>query len=91
MRWGSRCAHLEGTYFALADHTRFGFADDVACARFLTTEVGVGAIPPSSFYDDPADGATLVRFSFCQPEDVLVEAVHRLGALRRRPAATGVG
>ncbi len=39
----------------------------VACARFLTSQVGVGAIPPRSFYDDPADGAALVRFSFCQP------------------------
>ena len=58
----------------------------VACARFLTSQVGVGAIPPSSFYDDPADGAALVRFSFCQPEDLLVEAVDRLGALS---AATG--
>jgi aspartate/methionine/tyrosine aminotransferase len=72
----------QGTYFVLADHTPFGFADDVTFARHLTTQIGVGAIPPSAFYDDPDDGATLIRFAFCQPEEVLVEAVRRLGALR---------
>ncbi len=45
--------------------------------------------PPSAFYDDPGDGATLIRFAFCQPEEVLVEAVRRLGALLRRPAPSG--
>ena len=72
----------QGTYFVLADHTPFGFTDDVSFARHLTTEIGVGAIPPSAFYDDPGDGATLIRFAFCQPEEVLAEAVRRLGALR---------
>ncbi|MET0831335.1 MAG: aminotransferase class I/II-fold pyridoxal phosphate-dependent enzyme, partial [Acidimicrobiia bacterium] len=75
----------QGTYFVLADHTPFGFADDVAFARHLTTEIGVGAIPPSAFYDNPGDGAALIRFAFCQPAEVLGEAVRRLGALRLTP------
>ncbi|CAN5342846.1 MAG: aminotransferase class I/II-fold pyridoxal phosphate-dependent enzyme [Acidimicrobiia bacterium] len=73
----------QGTYFVLADHTPFGFADDVTFARHLAAEIGVAAIPPSAFYADPADGAPLVRFAFCKPEADLIEAVRRLRALRR--------
>ena len=72
-----------GTYFVLADHTRFGFADDVAFCQHLIKEVGVAAIPPSAFYHDPADGKKLVRFAFCKDEQTLREAIDRLEALRR--------
>ncbi len=71
----------QGTYFVLADHTRFGFPDDVTFARHITTEVGVAAIPPSAFYHDPADGRRLVRFAFCKDGATLSEAVRRLGSL----------
>jgi len=73
----------QGTYFVLADHTPFGFADDVTFARHLAVEIGVAAIPPSAFYADPEDGAALIRFAFCKPEADLIEAVRRLRALRR--------
>ena len=72
----------EGTYFILADHRPFGFADDVAFARYLTTEIGVAAIPPSAFYHRPEDGADLVRFAFCKGDETLREAVARLARLR---------
>lgn len=73
----------QGTYFILADHRPFGFPDDVAFARHLTTEVGVAAIPPSAFYHRPEDGADLIRFAFCKGEDTLRAAVGRLARLRR--------
>ncbi|MEE8155210.1 MAG: aminotransferase class I/II-fold pyridoxal phosphate-dependent enzyme [Phycisphaerales bacterium] len=72
-----------GTYFVLADHTRFGFTDDVAFCQHLIKEVGVAAIPPSAFYHDPADGKKLVRFAFCKDEQTLRDAIGRLEALRR--------
>ena len=34
-------------------HRHLGFPDDVAFCRYLTTEIGVAAIPPSAFYADP--------------------------------------
>ena len=43
-----------GTYFVLADHTAFGFANDVEFCRHLVAEVGVAASPPSALYHDPA-------------------------------------
>ena len=73
----------EGTYFVLADHSAFGFEDDVAFVRHLITEIGVAAIPPSAFYSNKSEGASLVRFAFCKDEATLKEAVDRLGSLRR--------
>ena len=74
----------DGTYFVLADHTPFGFPDDVTFCRHLIEHVGVAAIPPSAFYHDPADGASLVRFAFCKDLETLDEAVRRMRT-RLRP------
>jgi N-succinyldiaminopimelate aminotransferase len=72
----------QGTYFMMTDISRLGFADDVAFCRYLVTEVGVAAIPPSVFYHNPADGATLARFAFCKSRRVLEEAANRLVNLK---------
>jgi aspartate/methionine/tyrosine aminotransferase len=72
----------QGAYFVYADHTPFGFGDDVSFVEHLIREVGVAAIPPSAFYHDPADGADFVRFSFCKEIRTLEAALERLGALR---------
>jgi aspartate/methionine/tyrosine aminotransferase len=71
----------QGTYFVLADHTAFGFPDDVRFCRHLIETIGVAAIPPSAFYHDPEDGRTLVRFAFCKDEDTLRQALGRLARL----------
>lgn len=71
-----------GSYFIMADHGRFGFTDDVAFCRHLTEKLGVAAIPPSVFYDNPAHGRTLARFAFCKKDETLREAISRLQALR---------
>ena len=68
----------KGTYFVLADHTAFGFEDDVTFCRHLIEHVGVGAIPPSFFYGQPEQGRSLVRFAFCKDEQTLREALGRL-------------
>ncbi len=67
-----------GTYFIMADISQLGFPDDVAFCKYLTTEVGVAAIPPSAFYHNPAEGATLARFAFCKSQEVLEQAAERL-------------
>ena len=71
----------QGTYFLLADHTPFGFADDVAFVKHLIEHAGVAAIPPSAFYSDPADGAAFVRFAFCKDVSTLERAVDRMRVL----------
>ncbi|MFQ5611830.1 MAG: methionine aminotransferase [Anaerolineae bacterium] len=72
----------QGTYFIMVDIGDLGFPDDVAFCRYLTTEVGVAAIPPSAFYHNPADGARLARFAFCKTQEMLEAAAERLLKLR---------
>ena len=71
----------QGAYYVLADHTSFGFDDDVSFVRHLITEVGVAAIPPASFYHRKEDGAKLVRFAFCKDEATIEAALERLSKL----------
>ncbi len=68
----------QGAYFACADFRPFGFSDDREFARHLIEKVGVAAIPPSAFYDDPGPGRSFVRFAFCKKRDTLEAAVSRL-------------
>ena len=75
----------EGTYFIMADHTSFGFEDDVSFCKHLIEDVGVAAIPPSVFYTNPADGKNLVRFAFCKDEQTLKDAVAKMKAKLKKP------
>lgn len=68
----------QGTYFAMVKIDMLAFTNDVDFCRYLTTEIGVAAIPPSAFYHNPANGAGLTRFAFCKSDDVLAEAAKRL-------------
>ena len=68
----------EGSYFVLADHTRFGFGSDDAFCEHLIRTVGVAAIPCSPFHADPAGGADLVRFAFCKTPETIRLAGERL-------------
>ncbi|MBE7556593.1 MAG: aminotransferase class I/II-fold pyridoxal phosphate-dependent enzyme [Anaerolineales bacterium] len=73
----------QGTYFIMVDISELNFPDDVTFCRYLTTEIGVAAIPPSAFYFNPADGAKLARFAFCKTRPTLEEAARRLQQLKR--------
>ena len=71
-----------GAYYIMTDISRFGFPDDVAFARYLVEKIGIAAVPGSSFYNDAADGARQVRFTFCKKEETLSAAAERLSRLR---------
>jgi N-succinyldiaminopimelate aminotransferase len=71
-----------GTYFVLTDIRPFGETDGVAFCRALPHRAGVVAVPSGVFYDDPDAGRSQVRFAFCKREEVLREALTRLGRLR---------
>jgi N-succinyldiaminopimelate aminotransferase len=71
-----------GTYFATADIRSIGEEDGLAFCRSLPDRCGVVAIPSSVFYEDPARGRSLVRFTFCKRDEVLDDAIARLKALR---------
>jgi aminotransferase len=71
----------EGTYYVLADISAFGFPDDVTFARHLVETIGVAAVPGSSFYENPAEGAQILRFCFCKKYETLEAAERRLRRL----------
>ncbi len=74
----------QGTYFVQADIRPLGESDGMAFCRTLPEHVGVAAVPTQVFYDNPADGAHLVRFAFCKADSVIDEAVSRLARLSPR-------
>jgi aspartate/methionine/tyrosine aminotransferase len=82
-RAGFQCFAPHGAYYVMTDISRFGFPDDVAFVRHLIEKVGVAAVPGSSFYADPANGARQVRFCFCKKYETLEEAGNRLSNLAR--------
>ena len=71
-----------GTYFCCAGFSRFHDGDDAAFCRWLTTEIGVAALPPSSFYGKSDDGKRYARFAFCKKDETLREGVRRLAVLK---------
>lgn len=67
----------EGTYFLLADYSAISELDDVSFCEWLTTEVGVAAIPLSVFCADPFPHK-LIRLCFAKQEATLLAAAERL-------------
>jgi aspartate/methionine/tyrosine aminotransferase len=79
---GFRCFRPRGAYYIMTDISAFGFPDDVSFAKYLVKEIGVAAVPGSSFYRDAADGRTHLRFTFCKTEKTFQAAAERLAKLR---------
>jgi aminotransferase len=80
-----------GAYYIMTDISAFPDPDpkrfaaptrDVRFAKYLVEEIGVATVPGSSFYNNPQDGATQVRFTFCKKEETLSAAEARLTNLR---------
>jgi aminotransferase len=72
----------KGAYYMMTEIGKFGFPDDLAFTRYLVKEVGIAAVPGSSFYSDPAQGARQVRFAFCKKDATLEEAAQRLQRIK---------
>ncbi|HLW97254.1 MAG TPA: aminotransferase class I/II-fold pyridoxal phosphate-dependent enzyme [Candidatus Acidoferrales bacterium] len=83
-RAGFRCFVPFGAYYIMTDISAFGYPDDLAFSRYLVETVGVAVVPGSSFYNDPKDGASQVRFTFCKKDETLQAAAAKLGKLRPR-------
>jgi aspartate/methionine/tyrosine aminotransferase len=76
------CYKPDGAYYIMTDIGAFGARDDMEFARYLVKEIGVSAVPGSSFYKNAADGRTKLRFCFCKREETLREADRRMAKLR---------
>ena len=70
----------EGTYFQCVDISEVSTLGETEFCKWLTTEVGVAAIPLSAFYGNGFD-QRVVRFCFAKKDDTLKEALKRLSTL----------
>ncbi|MGH7819199.1 MAG: pyridoxal phosphate-dependent aminotransferase, partial [Candidatus Binatia bacterium] len=71
---GFACREPEGAYYVMTDVGKFGFHSDTAFAQWLVREVGVAAVPGSSFYRQGSGERHQIRFTFCKTEETLREA-----------------
>jgi methionine aminotransferase len=76
-----RLLPCEGTYFVCAEYDAISRAPDTDFCRWLTTEVGVAAIPLSAFYAEPPERQR-IRFCFAKQTSTLDSALLRLQTMR---------
>ena len=73
-----------GTYFQCVDYSSLSIPqaklNEADFCKWLTTEVGVAAIPVSAFYEEPTESG-VIRFCFAKKEQTLTNALQRLQTL----------
>ena len=72
----------QGAYYVLLDISRYGFESDLEFCEVLARDVGVGAVPGSSFFREPVNH--LIRLHFAKKDETLLEALNRLESIDRK-------
>ena len=72
----------QGAYYIMVDVSEFGSTDDVKFCEWLAKEVGVAAVPGSSFFRE--DVNHLIRLHFAKKTDTLEAALNRLSTLKQK-------
>ncbi|WP_088708464.1 pyridoxal phosphate-dependent aminotransferase [Noviherbaspirillum denitrificans] len=67
----------DGTYFQCVEYAAISSLPEADFAKWLTTEIGVAAIPVSAFYNQPKESG-IVRFCFAKKDETLRLALERL-------------
>ena len=70
----------EGSFFQVVDYSAISSLPEADFCRWLTTEIGVAAIPLSAFYDDGRNQG-LARFCYAKKDETLNAALGRLARL----------
>ena len=70
----------DGTYFQCVGYSGISMLSEADFAKWLTSEIGVAAIPVSAFYNQPKESG-IVRFCFAKKDETLQTALARLAAL----------
>jgi aspartate/methionine/tyrosine aminotransferase len=79
---GLRYSEPEGAYYAMVDISEFGWKDDTAFCEWMAREVGVAAVPGSSFFHEPVKH--MIRLHFAKRSETLRSAGERLLELRKK-------
>lgn len=72
----------QGAYYVLLDISEFGYDSDLEFCEALARDVGVGAVPGSSFFREPVNH--LIRLHFAKKDETLNEALNRLEGIRKK-------
>ncbi|PLY60346.1 pyridoxal phosphate-dependent aminotransferase [Herbaspirillum sp. BH-1] len=70
----------QGTYFQCVKYGAISDQPEAEFCKWLTTEIGVAAIPVSAFYNTPRESG-IVRFCFAKKDETLQLALDRLASL----------
>lgn len=71
----------QGAYYVMVDVSKYGVTDDLAFCEWLAQEIGVGAVPGSSFFKEPVND--YIRLHFAKNDEVLYAALERLQKLTK--------
>ncbi len=77
------CLPADGTYFQCVRYDGFSDILEADFAKWLTTQIGVAAIPVSAFYQQPKQSG-IVRFCFAKKDQTLELALACLHKLQNR-------
>ena len=84
---GLKYTRPQGAYYVMVDISEFYDGSDIDFCDWLIKEVGVAAVPGSSFFKE--DVNNYIRFHFAKKEETLLAAIDRLKSLREK-AAKGI-
>ncbi|SIR17144.1 pyridoxal phosphate-dependent aminotransferase [Halanaerobium kushneri] len=76
---GLKYTEPQGAYYILVDISEFNFDSDLEFCEWMIKEIGVAAVPGSSFFKE--DVQHLIRFHFAKTEATLEKALSRLEKL----------
>lgn len=71
----------QGAYYVLVDISEFGWKDDYEFCKWMAKEIGVAAVPGSSFFKENVNN--YIRFHFAKKDETLIEAIERLKKLKK--------
>src|SRR6185437_16231249 len=79
---GMRYTEPQGAYYVMIDISEFGWRDYTAFCEWMAREIGVAAVPGSSFFHEPVNH--LIRLHFAKTSETLESAGERLLRLRHK-------
>lgn len=79
---GVRYYKPEGAYYVLIDISEFGFASDTEFVIWMIKNIGLAAVPGSSFFIDRRQD--LIRLNFAKRDKTIIEAGEKLLRLKEK-------
>lgn len=77
---GLKYTDPQGAYYTMVDISEFSKGNDIEFCEWLAREIGVAAVPGSTFFKEPINH--LIRFHFAKKNETLVAAGERLLKLK---------